>query len=657
MQWLDAAPAILAAALVLIGPGLLLAWSVGTRSFALVALTPLLSVSLIVVAAIVSAFVGMPWSSLAVFLLSLMVSGAAFTVSRWRGRPKANRLVGDYRALYGLLGTLLAAGIIGARLIYVFGRPDSISQTYDNIFHLNAIRYILETHQASSFTVGGMTGIPFYPAGWHAVVSLTSQLAGTSIPVAVNATNLVIGAVVWPASCIFLCQQVLGQSRLASALAGLMSAGFGAFPIMMVDFGVLYPNLLSISLLPALLALGIQLLKLSVAPDFPPALCGVVLLLAAPGVALAHPSTLMAFLAFLAPAVLMVFFGSWRQWRLEWPQSRIRAGSWTSILLAGMLASVVAWLIVRPPAEAAFWPPIQSPLGALAELALNAQMDRPPAVVVSAFVAIGTVLILRKPKLWWAAGMLAMACMLFVAVSSFRPGRVRDFLTAIWYNDSYRLAALVPVAGVLVGTCGAFWVARRMQEVVQDFENRRPVAARGAGSRVRTTRGPVWVGAATVIAIAVLSQLGGVSYSANKARTSYELGVSSPLLTADEMAVLNDMQDLVPKNAVVVANPWNGSALSYALADRTPILFHVLNDNATLNDRILLDRLREAGDDPDVCLAVRALNVTFVLDFGKQEINNGSHPAPGLENLEDTGIVTKLSEHGEAKLFRLDACK
>lgn len=211
MPWSDAVPTIFAALAVLVAPGLLLAWATGARGFSLSALAPVFSVSLIAVAAVACPYVGIPWSLLPVVVLAAAASAVAFLLRRRAPVGWQPQRSFDARFGFAMLGTLLAAVIIGARLIYAFGSPDSISQTYDNIFHLNAIQYILHTGQASSFTVGSMTGIPFYPAGWHAVVSLTAQLSGTGIPAAVNATNLVIGAFVWPVGCIYLCQQVLGQ--------------------------------------------------------------------------------------------------------------------------------------------------------------------------------------------------------------------------------------------------------------------------------------------------------------------------------------------------------------------------------------------------------------------------------------------------------------
>ena len=49
------------------------------------------------------------------------------------------------------------------------------SLTFDNVFHLNAIRYVLDTGAASPLQLGQMTspsgGVPFYPSaatGTHA---------------------------------------------------------------------------------------------------------------------------------------------------------------------------------------------------------------------------------------------------------------------------------------------------------------------------------------------------------------------------------------------------------------------------------------------------------------------------------------------------------
>ncbi|XTR52917.1 DUF6541 family protein [Pseudarthrobacter sp. So.54] len=325
----------------------------------------------------------------------------------------------------------------------------------------------------------------------------------------------------------------------------------------------------------------------------------------------------------------------------------------------GAAAVLLTWQAVRPIAEAAFWPPIHSPLGSLWELATNSLMNRPPAIVVSILVAAGVVAMARQRNLWWALGMFGMACALFLVVSSFSPGRLRDFVTAIWYNDSYRLAALVPAVAVLVAAYGAAWLVGLLRRRLEDRASRQGrggAVPADAGTPPPSSAPAARLGAMAIVVLVVLTQFGGVQYATDKAHSNYQLTADSQLITRDEMSVLQDMVSLVPDDAVVAANAWNGSALAYALSNRRTIQLHVLSSSFTLDDKIVLDSLREAKTNPTVCPAVRALDVSYVLDFGGQEINGGSHPAPGLDNLEGSGVATLLSRHGDAKLFKFNGC-
>lgn len=645
MLWLSAVPALLWALVVVLGPGYVLAFALGARGFARLAMAPLLSVSLIAVAAVVAAPLSVPWSMIPVLALTILAAAAVWLLRKGAERrqpfdkvPDRNKISGN-RAAY--LGTAVAAVLIGARMLYAIGSPSNFSQTFDNIFHLNAVAFIAQTHQASSFTIGEMTGISFYPAAWHAVVSLVGQLSGSSIPVAVNAVNLVIAALVWPLGMILFTRMVVGSSWLAMTLAGIMSAAFGSFPLMMADFGVLYPNLLSIALLPGMLAIGVAALGIKPLPNLQPVMVWAALVLVAPGITLAHPSTLMAFFALLVPSVACIYACAWRTWRRDWPTAKRRALGWAAGLAAGLAALVVAWIVIRPDAAAAFWPPIHSPAGSLWELLTHSLMNRPPAILASCFVVLGVVVAIRRRQ-WWLLGAFGVVCFLFLVVSSFRQGRIRAFLTGTWYNDSYRLAALVPTLAVVIATLGAVWGIRYLALRIHSRN------WKASSSRTMVV--------AAVVGIAVLTQFGNVQYATQSAQQNYELTADSPLITADEMAVLNGMDALVPPGAVIASNPWNGSALAYALAHRTTMELHVLNSNTSPEDELILDHLRDAKTDPAVCPAVHDLRVGYVLDFGYQEVNNGSHPAPGLDNLQESRTVELLLQHGEAKLFKITAC-
>ena len=663
MSWFASLPSVLTAVLVLVVPGLALGRALGLRAFALAALSPVLSMALVSVAGFLAALLKIPWSVWPVAGLTavtvLAVLGVRYAMpAKWR-EPHTERRI-ESRFWWALGGAALGGVTICVRMVDVIGSPEHISQTFDNIFHLNAIRYIEDTHQASSLTLGAMTGGAFYPAGWHAFISLITQTSMAPIPVAVNAGNIAIASIAWPLGCVYLCQQVLGQRRDAAVIAGILSAGFGAFPLLMIYFGVLYPNLLSLSLLPALLALGVQALGLSAVSELRGPLPVIAVVLASAGVAQAHPSTFLAFLAFLSPAVLYVYVVSVLKWRRDWGANKVRAVAWSAILVLGGASALGLWIVARPSFAAAFWPPVQTIPRALLQVVSNAPLGTSPAIAVSVLAVLGVVLAVRQRRNWWLIGILLIGALLFVAVSSFPVGRLRYLLSGTWYSDSYRLAALLPVAVIVPAAVGATaawtWLRSRLAALGNGDSGTKAAATLRAPL---LSRKPVkaTVSAAGAVVLVVLTQLGSVPDMVSLARGSYALTPASPLLTSDEAAVLSDLDKFVPANSVIASNPGNGSALAYALADRRTMQLHILTSNDSPDDKTILARLRNAKTDPDVCPAVSRLGIGYVLDFGTQEVNNEHHPAPGLADLEKAGVASVIDQHGEAKLLKLTACR
>src|SRR6478736_4411671 len=202
--WLAAAPPFLVAVACLIVPGLavvLAGW--GWRRVQVFFLAPAISTALIAVAALVAPVVGLSWSILPLAILTAATAGVAFLVGR-RVRPEAEPE--DTWRLAAVAGIVFASAavILFAQFALAFSSPDSIAQRFDNIVHLNTVRFAVETGNASPLHVGATSDIPFYPSAWHAVTALAVQATGAGIPVGVNAANLAIVAVVWPASVLAL---------------------------------------------------------------------------------------------------------------------------------------------------------------------------------------------------------------------------------------------------------------------------------------------------------------------------------------------------------------------------------------------------------------------------------------------------------------------
>lgn len=267
MSWFATVPVVLACLVLLFAPGTLVLAGLGLQRWSYLAVAPVLTVSIVAVTAIVAPYLGIGWSLLPVAIATVLLSGLLFGVRKLRARragssesPRVRRALRKpgKSDVISAAGFLAGSAAIALQLHQAFGRPENISQTFDNVFHLNAIRYILDTGNASSLTLSGMTSGDsppyFYPAAWHGLASLLVQMTGTPISVAVNVVNLSVAAAVWTAGCMFLARTVIGPNAYAVAAAGVLAAGFGSFPLLLLDFGVLYPNFLSVSMIPAALA-------------------------------------------------------------------------------------------------------------------------------------------------------------------------------------------------------------------------------------------------------------------------------------------------------------------------------------------------------------------------------------------------------------------
>ena len=659
MTWISATPQILVAACVLLLPGGLLGWlGLRMRGLAALAAAPVLSVSLIALAAIAADFIGVEWS-----LIPVLVLTAAAVAVIWGLRAAlARRLPVPAATVYPsgrgavliaeAAAVVTAAFLIGRRLLYAFGQPEAFSQTFDNIFHLNAIRYIIDTGSASSLSIGEMTGISFYPAGWHGVVSLVEQLTQSSIPVSVNAVNLLIGALVWPLGCIWLVRQITGPRVVPVLVAGVLAAGFGAFPLLLVNFGVLYPNFLGVSLIPSVLAILVGALGLAREPALTPLMSWILLVLALPGLALAHPSAALAVIAFSVPMIIAAIIRSVSRMA---PERRLkRALAYVIGFAVYAVLICLIWVAVRPAEDTLIWLPYQTQGQAVGEVLASSPIKTPAAWAIMLLTLAGIGAVLYRRSWLWVLGIYLMGGFLFVTASGSPDGDFRDLVTGGWYTDNYRLAALLPVAtlplAALGGTAVLLWLNTRVRvpvlaRISADGTHRRAASAAGI--------------AGLVIAMGVLvftTQKDNVRAATDWAAGAYAMAEDAPLVSSDEYELMERLDRTVDdKDAVLVGNPWTGSSLVYALTGYEPLQLHTIAA-LTPEDEEIYANLRDAQTDPEVCAAVQETGAKYVLDFGDLEVHGGDHPYPGLEDLDSSGAVTLVDSQGDAKLYRITAC-
>ena len=642
--WIELLLALGMLGLLIFLPGYLIARALGLRGLWSVAVSGPASVTVVVVASIAAPLVGMRWGALpvAIVAVALIAVVVAFRMLLWRGSMPTSPQE-SLRPL-ALVATVAAPLVILVQVVLMIASPDHISQTFDNIFHLNAVRYILETGNASPFWVSSLTSaesgtVPtFYPDGWHALSALLVELSGVSIPVASNALLIGFAAFTWTMGIIVLTREFWGGRTVTIVAAAAASTCFPAFPLLLADYGVLFPYLMAVSFVPVSLALLVRAVlgSHSGGRDRTPWFIALIGLL--PALAVSHPGALVALLAFAAVVLVTAAIR-----RAVATPGQTPGGIWPWVGIgAYLLIAAGLWYFLRPPEDARTWAPEMTVGQALGEI-ITASVNRAPVNLgMAVLIVLGVVAIFRArtARGWLAFALFVLAAALYVTVAGVPYLVLRDILVGAWYNNIPRLAALMPLVWVPLVALGftTAWdalIARR----------------RTAGKTVLTTT----LVAAIVVALFPLPQAMSMRQAVRDARSNYAVTTQAPLLSTDERTLLDRLDDEVPADAVIIGSPWTGTALAYALADREVLLPHTLMYVSPEMQEIL-DRLDTAKTGSQVCELMLDRRVAYVLDFGRREVNDGKHVYKGLDRLATSDAVELVDSEGAARLYRVTAC-
>lgn len=651
VSWVSAIPVVVCAALLLFLPGIAVALALRFRGFPALALAPVFSTAVCGAFGIILSWLNIPWSPGMFGLMAALTAGVGFLATRRLAIPQGPTVRSISSAL-PFLAVAAGAAVAAVRLMQLFGAPGNIAQVFDNIFHLNAIRYVLETGNASSLTLAsfqGFTGLDaVYPAAWHGFVAMTVQLSGAEIQVAQNAVNLAVGALVWPLSCVFFVRTVISRHPVALFTAGVLSSGQVAFPYLILVWGPLFPNALAVSLLPTTLAIVAVLT--GVARERPEAKCNwwFALVLSLAGLGTAHMSSFNSLLVFSLPALAVSWWRYFRSHRTE------MLGSWRIYAFAlatvgAVLFAALSWLRLRP-APYDNWGPTATPLVAVGDALTNSPMQTSPAWTVSILAITGVVAALRAPRHRWIIASYAAAVGLYIVDAAGEKGFWRDFLTGTWYQDTNRLAALLPILATPLAALGALklWALTTSATRHASFS---PWLTR------RTALGSV--AALGILGLLASAALGPVRSYVSSSKAVYGLNPESEILSRDEMALIKRLGQTVPPEARIADNPWNGSSLAYAFGNREVLTPHLFTNpdsaRTTISKNLKFDPF-----DPAVCAALKSKNVGYVLDFGDRYLLDlpPSNDYPGVTDIGSSpGFELVDSQGPEAKLFKITACR
>ncbi|MGQ0840531.1 DUF6541 family protein [Actinokineospora sp.] len=660
MTWFEAAPSALAALAWLLALGLPVTYALGLRGIAAWAFAPVISVLVVAGTAVAAGMLGIDWSALLPIAVSattaVVVGGAAFLLRKRRQvvcerDPRGVRIA----AAAGLLPAAVLAAIT---IVRGFGRPDNLSQTYDALFHYNAVALILDVRNASSLSIssfGNTSAGNFYPAAWHDLVSLIVLTTGAEIPVATNVLAGAVAAVVWPLSCVFLARQLFGRSPAAMVITGLLSIGFSANPWGLLGFGVLWPNALGMAIAPVGLALIVSLSGLAKDDVIGRGRAWLLLPVTMVAAVFAHPGVLFSLVVFsLFPVGQALIRRTLRLHRA----GQTRRGLAEALGVTVALGAVWYWTATTSnPAFASVreivWTPFETPSRAVGEVLLNATNGREALWLLSALVIVGFVSSLRTPAhRWLPAAHVATGVLYLFTASLNRPDTI--LFTGYWYNDSFRLAAMLPVTAVPLAVAGVLFLTDKITARVAAAET-------GPLKRVADNRFAVSTTAVAgllVVLLAVVTQGMHAPDRYDRLAGPYLSPPPTNLLTSPgQRGFFERVKQRIPEDAVVANNPWDGSGMLWALEDRRTLFPH-FTAPATADQLFLARSLSDVTRNPRVCQVANSLRVEYLLigDAKFWPWDQRTRDYPGLKDPQSSGGFELVESEGGSKLYRISAC-
>lgn len=631
MTWFDFWLAFLAAAALMIAPGVAILSPVGLSWGNRVVFAPVASAAAVAVLGIAYGVVGLHFNPLT-FLLGVAVIVAAAHGARrlWLGSllpPQGPAW--DRREWFALVGGLLIGGISWLiQYVHYLVIPNAVSKTYDAPWHLSIVRHILDSGNASTLKAGIVdptVGSYFYPASWHGLVAMTVQATPADVPTAVNATVLAVMAVAWPLSMVAMTRTVLKANASTTFVTLVLSGAFVAFPARFDTYGILYANQYGYALLPALIAAGVLLLRTDTT------LLARLLLLATAlvGTAIAQPNGIFTAILLLLPLAI----GLVHRWaRQRGAGSPVRPAAVTAVF---MLLVGVVWVGIEATSfmhrtVSVNWSPFESLGRSILDIITQGTMHLAPAYLMAALVLAGLVVAWFKAR--WLVGAYVLACGCYVVTASFffasNMSLFRKAATGYWYHDSYRLAATIvlvalPLA-VLAITCLADLIARLA-------EDRAPARMLAAGAGIIGVL--VMAGALTSPAVR------GNEHSlqtVSPMRPAKSRGFLTFAINQPKVAFMARVKAIVG-SAPVANDPFDGSAYGYGLVGLNTFYKSYIGNwmgTPSLDQDLIRNSLSSLTSD--VCAALQREHIQYVMIMGRTGRGiDGKNFDPRINGLRD----------------------
>lgn len=628
-------------------PGAALALALGLRGWLLVAAAPLLTFGLVGIAGSALPLVGVLWSPTVFVVVTAVLAAVIFLVRLAAGRfgrsptdKVSDLLTWTVVAQLGVALSAAAAGVAGIVVAAAATRDfTAVPQVWDSVFHSNAIRYIADTGESDPAALRNLndpvTTSFYYPNAFHVVAATVVTVTNTPVPTVVNLSVALFPGLL-AIGMVALIRHGGGRPALAAS-AALLSCAFTAFPYDLLPWGTLLPFIAAVALLPAFLAALAAMLSQrdGIALALP-----VTLALGGIGLLALHPSAAVA-------ALLMSVAMLLQRWWMQRPRfAELRSLGLTAVaavLLGAPLLLASARAASGPPFD---WPANLTPANAAGQLFFLSHEQPFPQYWLVGLLAVGLLAGRSvRPFLWFiVAG--AVFAGLFVMTAAYENDLVA-LLTRPWWNDRWRFAALWTLPAILLAAAGVVAVRDGAWGMLQR------VTGRVETGRIRL------ILSSTVLAV-VLAIVVGLSNGLYTVRNTERLAqgfTDGPTVSGLEEQAYDELALLVKPGTYVMNDPYDGSALMWALDDLRPVFASPViapQELLTMDPerRTLFDSFNQIDSNRSVQRAAAEFEIEYVV-LGEGLIAPAGDHAPGMRRLEDVDALEIVYENSDARIYRI----
>ncbi len=579
-MWSDFVLAVLVGVALLYLPGFLLVRLVASSNVTSFVYAPVVSLTMYCAMGAFNYSLGIHSSVVSIGVLALGVVVGAYAValgirrsvkSLWR--PACDGDLGSMARCSLYIGV----GVVAASLLFVLplDGPASLVQTYDNVHHFGLVRSFVDSGDWSLLhtslyldeagrAVNPLPGAGYYPAAWHVLCAMVVGASSVDLPVVVNSVNFILVAIAFPSAVFMLVKTLFPDNARVVVLGAVCVAAFGAFPWVLVDVWPLYPNTLSLTMMPSVIACFIRVCSDNVTCRRR-VLYGSGFVVGLLCLTFSQPNSIFSMAVFLIP--FCIYRASCIAYQ-RCPRDGKKAVRAFVVGAATLLAICVIWLLLTaaPFLQAVvgyYWPPITSGVqGAfdVLKLLFAGSVSQP---VLAVFVFLGIAYACIQRRYLWIACSYALSCLIYYVASTFGDTWIKHVMSGFWYTDPYRIGAFASIFAIPLAAMGLYFAMKVVERILESAYQR---------------KGSFWK---LVPAIAVVVPFAVFVYAPNavtagrwdafrgfiETAASLNDNAATGLYDSREKAFVEEVKQVVSDDELIVNHPYDGSLFAYSVSD------------------------------------------------------------------------------------------